>query len=157
MCGTSGYNNHNPPVRFDSPPSDHTLISPWSCHYPPEWTNEQFPITWTPQGANQVPSAWPMVNSSQSDRSVFLLTTLLSTAKLCNPNVWKWFPIQVSSVQCLFYVKRPVTKGKGRWHPSGPLGNYFVWCTWYACGQVYPINRPACLSKVGLIEWPPDC
>ena len=54
-------------------------------------------------------SAWPVVILSQSEtlhkylsRSVFMLTVLLCSAELCDPNVLKVIPTQVSNIQCLF-------------------------------------------------------
>ena len=53
-------------------------------------------------GSQSDPPAWPMVDLVQSDRSVFILATLLCTIKVCGPNVLKVVPIQVSNVLCLF-------------------------------------------------------
>ena len=53
-------------------------------------------------GSQSDPPTWPMVDLVQSDRSVFILATLLCTIKVCGSNVLKVVPIQVSNVLCLF-------------------------------------------------------
>ena len=50
--------------------------------------------------------------------SVFLLTPLLSTIKLCGSNVLKVIPIQVSEFQYLFHERRETKGVRDYWDPS---------------------------------------
>ena len=58
--------------------------------------------------------------------NVFLLTPLLATEELCNPNVLKVIPIQVTVIQCLSHERRLAKGTRDCWDPSLPFWNYFA-------------------------------
>ena len=109
LCSTYGYNDYSPPPRSHSPlmwlDPNHPVITPLPSSFDRWVTPHHMHIL----GSQSSPSAWPMVILSQSkalrkysSRSVFILTALLCSTKVCDPNVLKVIPTQVSNVQCLF-------------------------------------------------------
>ena len=119
VCGTYGYNDHNPPCRSHSPPMWLDPSHPLIMSLPSSNTQWVTPHHMHMAESQSDSLAWPMVTLSRSgawhnysSRSVFLLTALLCNAKLCDPNVLKVIPIQVSNIQS-YSCEEASQKGKG--------------------------------------------
>ena len=106
-----------------SPLNHVTTLQPWPMSNVPSHAHSKEPIK--PLHVTHGYFEPSKALHKYSSRSVFILTALLCSAKVCNPNVLKVIPTQVRTFSA-FLVRRPAKRVRDSWQPSRPFGNYFV-------------------------------
>ena len=115
------------------------VVTPKTYCFPPQMTNQYFPITYSPF-LDQSDPMYHVIHdyfepvTVQHGCVVFLLNSLWSRDVVCGPIDMKLVSARVSEL----LGGRAFISNKDTLHLSRFLENYFSWYTWHACGLAKP-------------------